>query len=272
MKRTIFYISDSTGITAETLGHSLITQFPQFTFEQIAIPYITSLEKAQEAVIQINNASKTNQAKSIVFSTLVKAEIRNIFIEADCLFMDLFDRLIGPLEDELQSKYAQDVGKFHTINNVNTYDARIAAIEFALKTDDGVNVKDYNNAELILLGVSRSGKTPTCLYLALKFGIFTANYPLTEEDLLSDQLPASLLPYKNKLFGLLITPERLQQIRQQRMPHSKYSSLAQCQRELQITKQMLQKSSIPYLESTSFSIEELAAQIIVQKSLKRHLF
>lgn len=272
MKRSVFYISDSTGITAETLGHSLITQFPQFTFEQIAIPYITSLEKAQEVIIQINKASQINQTKSIVFSTLVKPEIRNVFIESDCLFMDFFDRLIGPLEEELQSKYAQNVGKFHTINNVNTYYTRIAAIEFALKTDDGINVKDYNKAELILLGVSRSGKTPTCLYLALKFGIYISNYPLTEEDLVSDQLPTSLLPYKNKLFGLIITPERLHQIRQQRMPDSKYSSLAQCQKELKITKQMLTKFSVPYLESTSFSIEELAAQIMVQKSLKRHLF
>jgi regulator of PEP synthase PpsR (kinase-PPPase family) len=272
MKRTVFYISDSTGITAETLGHSLITQFPQFEFEQVAIPYINSLTRAHEVASQINEASQINQTKSIVFSTLVKPEIRNAFIACDCLFMDFFDILIGPLEEELQSKYAQDIGKFHTISNVKAYDARIAAIEFALKTDDGVNTKDYSNAELILLGVSRSGKTPTCLYLALKFGIFAANYPLTEEDLAADGLPAELLIYKNKLFGLLITPERLQQIRHQRMPNSKYSSLEQCQRELKITKQMLNNAAVPYLESTSFSIEELAAQIMVQKALKRHLF
>lgn len=272
MKRAVFYISDSTGITAETLGHSLIIQFPQFEFEQIPIPYINSEARAYEVVAQINEASQVNQAKSIVFSTLAKPEIRNVFIGSDCLFMDFFNILIGPLETELQSKYAQNIGKFHTINNVKAYDARIAAIEFALKTDDGVNTKDYSNAELILLGVSRSGKTPTCIYLALKFGIFTANYPLTEEDLTSDRLPDQLLPFKDKLFGLLITPERLQQIRHQRMPNSKYSSLEQCQKELKITRQMMDNASIPYLESTSFSIEELAAQIMARKSLRRHLF
>jgi [pyruvate, water dikinase]-phosphate phosphotransferase / [pyruvate, water dikinase] kinase len=272
MKRTVFYISDSTGITAETLGHSLITQFPQFEFEQIAIPYVNSLAKAQEVALQINQTSKADKVKVIVFSTLVKPEIRNVFIACDCLFMDFFDILIGPLEEELKSKYAQDIGKFHTISNIKAYDARIAAIDFALKTDDGISLKDYNSAELILLGVSRSGKTPTCLYLALKFGIFAANYPLTEEDLASNKLPETLLAYKDKLFGLIITPERLQQIRQQRMPNSKYASMEQCQKELKAAKHMLDNVAVPYLESTSFSIEEIAAQIITKKQLKRHLF
>ncbi len=269
MKRKAFFISDSTGITAETLGHSILAQFPNIKFEQKTIPYINSIEKAEEVVTQINAASTEDKAKALVFSTLANTEVRDLVKNCDALFMDFFDILMEPIETELKAKYAQDVGKFHGISDTNTYDKRIAAIDFALNTDDGVGVKNYDKADVILVGVSRCGKTPTCLYMALLFGVLAANYPITEEDIHSAALPEALQDHTDKIFGLTINPERLQTIRQQRRPDSTYASLEQCKKELSTVQQMFRNYGVPYLDSTSFSIEELATKIMAQRGLKR---
>lgn len=272
MKRTAFFISDSTGITAETLGAALLSQFPQIDFSRITIPYINSEDKAREVVTQINKATRKDQAKALVFSSLAKPEIRSLIADCNCMFIDFFDILVGPLETELQSKYVQEVGKFHKIPDSKTYEARIAAIDFALSTDDGVGIKNYKSAEIILIGVSRSGKTPTCIYLALKYGIRAANYPITEEDITVLALPEVLRPYRKKIFGLTIGAERLHEIREQRKPNSTYASLPQCQKEFRYIEQMFKNEHIPYLESTDFSIEEIATQIITKTPIKRHVF
>jgi regulator of PEP synthase PpsR (kinase-PPPase family) len=270
MKHTAFFISDSTGITAETLGKALLSQFPKIKFNKITIPYVNSLDKAREAVTQINKTSRKYQTRPLIFSTLANPEIRSILADCNGFVMDFFDILIGPLEEELKSKYAKEIGKLHKMPDLKTYDARIAAIDFALNTDDGIGVKDYKNADVILIGVSRSGKTPTCLYLALKFAISAANYPITEENINIAHLPKELIPYRKKLFGLTITPTRLHDIREQRRPHSNYAKFDQCQKELTTVEQMFAKEKIPYLDSTVFSIEELATKITQIKKIPRH--
>lgn len=272
MKRAAFFISDSTGITAETLGHSLLTQFPQFEFEQRTIPYVNSEEKAHEVLDQINAATEKNQAKSLIFSTLAQNPIREIVKQADGLFMDFFDLLMGPLETELQAKYAHDIGKFHSILDTNRYDQRIAAVEFALNTDDGVGLKHYEDADVILVGVSRCGKTPTCLYMALVFGILAANYPITEEDMGAIALPKPLRAHADKVFGLTIDVDRLQAIRTQRRADSIYASKEQCQKELDVVQKIYRNYGIPYLDSTAFSIEELATKIMAKKGIQRRLY
>ena len=96
------------------------------------------------------------------------------------------------------------------------YNMRIEATNFAMSSDDGQGVQHYHEADLILMGVSRSGKTPTCLYLALQYGVFAANYPLAEEDLESGRLPQILEGFRAKIYGLTISPETLTQIRRER--------------------------------------------------------
>lgn len=272
MQRIAFFISDSTGITAETLGRSLLTQFKDLEFEQTTIPYVSTVENAKEVLEQINQASIESHSKVIVFSTLADPKMREIIRSCNCLFIDFFDSFIPTLEEELHSKYAQKIGELHKIANFKTYDARVSAIEFALNTDDGIGINHYKNADIILIGVSRCGKTPTSLYLALKFGLFAANYPLTEEDLSIATLPKSLEAYKNKLFGLTITTQRLHEIRQQRKPNSIYSSLPQCQKELDMVERIFRRTDIPFLNSTNFSIEEIATKIMAMKQIKRHRF
>jgi regulator of PEP synthase PpsR (kinase-PPPase family) len=269
MKRTAFFISDGTGITAETLGHSLLSQFENINFTQVRLPYIDTQEKAASVVLEINNAQLSDGERPIIFDTVVNKDIRNIIAEANGFMVDIFATFLKPLEQELAEKSSYTVGKSHSVVNNDRYKNRIDAVNFALDNDDGGKTKHYDEADLILVGVSRSGKTPSCLYLALQFGIKAANYPLTEEDMYDLSLPKSLNKFKSKLFGLTIDPERLAAIRNERRANSRYASLKQCYSEVDEVELLYQREGIPYLDSTDISVEEIATRIIAQTELKR---
>ncbi|MGC1182855.1 posphoenolpyruvate synthetase regulatory kinase/phosphorylase PpsR [Legionella sp.] len=272
MKRYVFMLSDGTGITAETLGNSLITQFENIAFERLTIPYIDSMEKAERVVLQINKAFRESGVKPLVFMTLVNKEIRNHFFkEAIARVFDLFNTFIGPLEQELNEKSSYTVGRTHGVINNKFYLHRLEAIDFALLHDDGVKTRGYGKADIVLIGVSRCGKTPSCLYMALQYGILAANYPFTEEDILNFKLPEVLKPYKHKLFGLTIDVTRLHQIRSERRPNSNYASVDQCRLEVNEVEAMYQKEKIPYINSTSYSIEEISTKILDSAGLQRKI-
>lgn len=269
--RTVYYISDGTGLSAATLGHSLMTQFESISFESFTLPYIDTKEKAREALKQINKSSSLDNERPIIFSTIVKPEIRNIFRESKAFVIDFFQAFISPLEQELKIASTHAVGISHAVINPEQYNTRIEAVQFALECDDGLNTNAYGSADLILLGVSRSGKTPTCLYLALQFGLRAANFPLTEDDFNSNVLPDSLSSYRDRLFGLTIKAERLSEIRSKRFPNSSYSSLEQCRRETDAVQEIYKKEKIPYINSTELSIEELSTHILQSMGLSRFL-
>jgi regulator of PEP synthase PpsR (kinase-PPPase family) len=271
MKRHVFMLSDGTGITAETLGDSLISQFEQIEFEQLTIPYIDSVQKAEEVVLRINRSFDEQLIKPLVFMTFVNPEIRACINKSKGCFFDLFSTFIGPLEVELQEKSSYTVGRTHGVINNKSYLNRMAAIDFALNHDDGVKTRGYENADIILIGVSRCGKTPSCLYMALQYGILAANYPFTDNNLSEFNLPERLRPYKKKLFGLTIDSYRLQQIRSERRPNSQYASAEQCRLEVSEIEAMYKKENIPYIDSTKFSIEEISTKILVYAGLPRKL-
>ncbi len=271
MKRYVFMVSDGTGITAETLGNSLMTQFENTSFEKLTIPYIDSVQKAENVVLRINQTFEEQGIKPLLFMTLVDPEIRQQFKKVNACVFDLFSTFIGPLESELNEKSSYTVGRTHGVANDKSYTNRIQAVEFALNHDDGVKTRGYEKADIILIGVSRCGKTPSCIYMALQYGILAANYPFTDDDLVGFHLPESLRPYKNKLFGLTIDPIRLQQIRSERRPNSKYSSVEQCRLEVSEVEAMYQKERIPYLNSTKFSIEEITTKILAASGLHRKI-
>jgi [pyruvate, water dikinase]-phosphate phosphotransferase / [pyruvate, water dikinase] kinase len=258
--RVVFFVSDGTGITANTFGQSLLTQFDTLNFEQILLPRVDTEEKVQAAVRQINETAKSHGLRPIVFATLTESRMRHLLSTSNGLFLDLFGKFIEPLELELNTKSSHAVGKAHGVGT--PYNKRIEAMNFALEHDDGVNIKHYENADIILVGASRSGKTPTCVYLAMHFGIAAANYPLTEDDLETVDLPHILKPFKNKLFGLTIQAERLQDIRQKRRPDSRYSSVQQCQFEVQRIEAMYRQNNLPHVNTTAMSIEEIATFIL----------
>lgn len=265
-ERTVFFISDRTGITAENLGHSLLSQFEGIKFKRIRLPFLDSVEKAREAVAQINEASIADGQRPLLFSTLILPAVRNIVEQSDALFLDLFEMFVVPLETELGISSSHAVGRSHA-TDVN-YNSRMEAVNYALNHDDGGITRELDRADIILIGVSRCGKTPTSLYLALQYGVYAANYPLVPEDFDADTLPSALKSLKIKLHGLTIKPERLQQIRTERTPNSRYASLGNCQMEVKQAERLMQLSKIPYLDVTSMSVEEIATTILHQTGLK----
>jgi len=271
--RTVFFISDGTGITAETLGHSLLAQFPDARFRQVRVPFVDDLDKALDCARQIRETAAVDGVRPIVFSTLVNPDPLSGLREVDALFVDLFEQFINPLEAELGQRSTHTVGRFHGIAESSDYKARIEAINFAMAHDDGVSTDgELADADVILVGVSRSGKTPTSLYLAVQFGVKAANYPLIPEDFDRNKLPGELHRHRGKLFGLTIAPERLSQIRQERRPNSRYASIENCRFEIDAAQKLMRRENIQWLDSTSKSIEEISATILQAVRLNRPVY
>lgn len=270
--RTVFFVSDGTGITAETLGHSLLAQFPECRFRQIRVPFVDNLDKAIDCATQIREAAESDGVRPIVFNTLVNPDSVDVIRKSNALFLDLFEKFIVPLEGELGHRSTHAVGRFHGIADSLEYKKRIEAINFTLAHDDGISSAELEEADVILVGVSRSGKTPTSLYLAMQFGVKAANYPLIPEDFERNKLPGELHKYRSKLFGLTILPERLSQIRQERRPNSRYASLDNCRYEIEAAQRLMRREGIKWLESTTKSIEEISATILQDVHLKKHVF
>ncbi|MDO8438930.1 MAG: pyruvate, water dikinase regulatory protein [Telluria sp.] len=259
--RTVFFVSDGTGITAETFGHAVLTQF-DLRFRQVRLPFIDTLDKAYEAARRINEAFACDNQRPIVFSTLVKPDLSDVIRKANGMHMDLIQTFVAPLEQELGVKSTHTIGRSHNIVDSEEYKNRIEAINFSLAHDDGQSHKNLSSADVILVGVSRSGKTPTSLYLAMQYGIKAANYPLIPDDFERGKLPSSLPPFRAKIFGLSITPERLSEIRHERRAGSKYASIENCRYEVNEAELMMKREGIRWLSSTTKSIEEIATTIL----------
>ncbi len=271
LKRTVFFVSDQTGITAETMGHSLMTQFDGIEFRQMTVPFISTVDKAIEAVRKIDLVCAQEGMRPIVFSTLVREEIRNVVRGSSGFFLDFFDPFLSPLENELKTQSTHIASRTHRMADGHAYAMRIDATNFALANDDGSMIRDYDRADVILVGVSRSGKTPTCLYLAMQYGVFAANYPLTDDDLELRKLPRALEAHARKIFGLTIRADRLQQIRNERRPDSRYASAAQVAFELRAAESLFERHGIPVLDATEVSIEEIASRILDRTGIERRL-
>ncbi len=267
-KRMAFFVSDRTAITAETLGHSLLTQFESVEFDEVSMRFIDTSERAENARKRIDEAS-AGGPRPLVFSTLIDAQVRAIVSSSNCVFLDFFDAFIAPLEQELMLKSSLTAGRSHGLTDIVKYSSRIEAVNFTLNHDDGSTCSRLQEADVILVGISRTGKTPTCLYLSLHYGIWAANFPLTEDDLEEMKLPATLASCRAKLFGLTTDSTRLQQIRQERLPNSRYASLPQCDYEVRQAEALFRKLGVPYVRTTMKSIEEIATTIIDMSGLER---
>jgi regulator of PEP synthase PpsR (kinase-PPPase family) len=260
--RTVFLISDGTGITSETFGTAILAQF-DVKFRYVRLPFVDSIDKAIRAVRDINEAGLTDGNKPIVFTTLVNVEVLRVITDGcEGLLLDMFGTFISPLEAELQLKSSHHVGRFSDVSKSKEYQERIEAINFSLAHDDGQSNLDLEQSDVILVGVSRSGKTPTSLYLAMQYGLKAANYPLIPEDFERRQLPPSLRQHQRKLFGLTIQPKRLSEIRNERRPNSKYASLENCLIEVSEAEAMMRRAGIRWMSTTTKSIEEIATTIL----------
>ncbi|MGE5154181.1 MAG: pyruvate, water dikinase regulatory protein [Bdellovibrio bacteriovorus] len=262
MRRTVFFVSESTGITAETMGHSLLSQFDTVDFEQVYMPYINTELRAKALTERMREAAERDGVRPICFATMLNQEIGAILRTGDCFYLELFEGFIEPLSQELGVPPSRRSGRSHAITKPSSYTKRIEAINFAMANDDGVRPDNFHRADVVLTGVSRSGKTPTCLYLAMHYGLRSANYPITEEDFERGDVPQLVWDCRHKLFALTIDPQRLQLIREERRPGSEYASIRRCQEDIRRANQIFKRLGIPVLNTTSQSIEEISTQIL----------
>ncbi|MAC46601.1 posphoenolpyruvate synthetase regulatory kinase/phosphorylase PpsR [Oceanospirillum beijerinckii] len=270
MKRTAFFISDGTGITVEALGRSLLGQFEHTEFVYVIKPFVDTVEKAERLVAQINEVANLDGIRPVVVDTIVDKKVREALRNANAFTLDIFSTFLAPLEEELGSASSYSVGKSHSIKEDDkVYKDRIDSVHYAIDNDDGGRTRHYDKADIILIGPSRSGKTPTCLYMALQFGIRAANYPLTEEDFEYGELPKALKQHKHKLYGLTIDPMRLAAIRNERKPDSRYASMKQCDQEVAEAELLYQRYGIPYINTTHFSIEEISTRMMDEAGIER---
>jgi regulator of PEP synthase PpsR (kinase-PPPase family) len=260
--RTVYFVSDGTGITAETFGNAILAQFETRT-RHVRLPFVDTVDKAHQAVRQINHSAVVDGNRPIVFTTLANSEVLQVIEESSQgMLLDMFRTFVHPLEIELQVKSNHRIGRFSDASKSKEYQDRIEAINFSLAHDDGQSNRDLEQSDVILIGVSRSGKTPTSLYLAMQYGLKASNYPLIPEDFERRQIPPALAPHKAKIFGLSILPERLSEIRNERRPNSRYASLENCRMEVSEAEAMMRRSGIRWLSTTTKSIEEIATTIL----------
>ena len=276
MKRKVYFLSDSTGMTAENLGRSLLEQFTQLQFESVTKPFIDTPEKAQQIASEINLKAQSLNQRPIVIDTIVNSEVRQIIKTTDCFHIDIFSTFLTPLEKELGMRSSDTVGHPAIFNEHGhsldkAYMERIEAVHFALANDDGMHINRYSDADIVLIGVSRTGKTPTSVYLGMQFGIKAANYPLIPDDLQSNKLPDALNSHKKKLFGLTIRAGRLAEIRNERKPNSRYASLRNCVEEIRQAEMLYRQHAIPYIDTTQLSIEEIAARMLQRAGIERRV-
>lgn len=272
MTRTAFFISDGTGITAESLGRSLLAQFENLDIHMQTHPYIDTLAKARELAGTIEATAVKDGERPIIIDTVVDQDIRDVIRQATGFKVDIFSTFLKPLEQELSTHSSYSVGRTHSIGSDDVYMDRIHSVHFALDNDDGARTHQYDKADVILVGVSRCGKTPTSLYLALQFGVRAANYPLTEDDQDDNgqlKMPEVLARHRHKLFGLTIDSRRLAAIRHERRPNSRYSSMDQCLQEVGQAEVLYRRMKIPFIDTTRFSVEEISTRMIAETGLKR---
>ncbi|MFT5112614.1 MAG: regulator of PEP synthase PpsR (kinase-PPPase family) [Parasphingorhabdus sp.] len=268
----VFIISDRTGITAEMLGHSLLTQFPKTNFDVSTLPFVDTDQKVEDAIGEIDLAYEKHGVNPLVFLSFVNDDHSLALQRSRAVLFDLFGAFLGPMEDILGQKSSHSIGISHGMVDPVRYTNRIGAVNHAVHCDDGLHTKDYSKSDLILVGVSRVGKSPVSLYLAMQFGVYCANYPITDHELESSRLPKSIEEHKNKCFWLTIRPERLQQIRQERRAGSSYASAQQCRFEVAQAEMLMRRYKVPHLDTTTMSIEEIATRILQQTNVKRDIF
>jgi [pyruvate, water dikinase]-phosphate phosphotransferase / [pyruvate, water dikinase] kinase len=257
----VFFLSDSTGISAETMGNALLIQFPDLRFERRLIPFISTMEEAKR-VVAILDAAMDGPVTPLAFTTAAVDEIREVLHTSRCPIIDFFDMHMSRVESILGVRGLHVASRLHSVGDIQRYNARMAAVEYAIEHDDGQSTRALDKAEVILLAPSRCGKTPTTMYLALQHGIFVANYPLVEDDFDTTELPRPVRQLRDRCFGLTTTPIRLSQVRHERRPNSRYASLEQCTYELREAEALYRRHRIPVINSSAKSVEEMSTVIL----------
>jgi [pyruvate, water dikinase]-phosphate phosphotransferase / [pyruvate, water dikinase] kinase len=263
----VFFLSDSTGITAETMGNALLIQFPNLRFDRRLVPFISTVEEARR-VVAILDLAAAGPVTPLAFSTTAVEEVRQELLRTKCPLVDFFELHMERVESILGAKGIRVAARLHGMGDVQRYNARMAAVEYAIEHDDGQSMRALDKADVILVAPSRCGKTPTTMYLALQHGIFVANYPLVDEDFETAELPRPVRELRSRCFGMTTTPARLSQVRNERRPNSRYASLEQCSYELRQADAMYRNHRLTVINSSTKSVEEMSTVILQTLSQK----
>ncbi|WP_028582415.1 pyruvate, water dikinase regulatory protein [Desulfogranum japonicum] len=257
--KNVYYISGSTAILAEDMGRALLAQFSGFRFKEEKIPFIHTVAEAEEALNRILDQCK--EEKPLLFCTIMDQHTRDVFNHPDVLFFDIFLETLEKVETSLGVCALREPGysRHFTMSKMTK---RVDAIHYSLEHDDGTKPKDYDIADLILVGVSRTGKTPVSIYLATHMELKAANFPLTADHLGKHELPKEIVKNKSRAIGLTASPRYLHEIREKRYHGSTYASLDTCTRELQQARQLYRRYDLKTLNVEGRSIEELAVQAV----------
>jgi regulator of PEP synthase PpsR (kinase-PPPase family) len=266
-RRAAFFVSDSTGVTAGTLGNALLANFPAISFERHTIPFVDTEAGAENVRREIERAAARGAAP-IVFTTVKQAELRDIVARSGAVIIDLLAGHLTEVEQALETTASEQLGQYHGVGDMERYLERMRAVEYAIEHDDGQSARALDIADVIIIAPSRCGKTPTTMYLALQYGLLVANYPLTDDDFPTDGLPRSVATYARRCFGLTTTPLRLSQVRHERRPSSRYASLEQCTLELRRAEDLYRRNHVPFLNSSTKSVEEMSAVIMQTMKLR----
>lgn len=267
IRRAAYFVSDSTGITAETLGSALLVNFPALRFDHHTIPFIDTEQGARNVVAEIDRAADAG-LDPVVFTTVKQAHLRDILAASRAVTIDLLAGHLTELEQAFGTDASEQPGQYHGVGDMQKYQARMRAVEYAIEHDDGQSARAIDIADVIIIAPSRCGKTPTTMYLALQYGLLVANYPLTDEDFPTEGLPKMVAPYKQRVFGLTTTPLRLSQVRHERRPNSRYASLEQCTLEIRRAEELYRRTHVPFLNSSTKSVEEMSAVIMQTMKLR----
>ncbi|MEI5676097.1 MULTISPECIES: pyruvate, water dikinase regulatory protein [unclassified Nocardioides] len=257
----VFFLSDSTGISAETMGNALLIQFPDTRFERTLIPFIHTVDDARRVVAQLDEAMD-GPITPLVFCTAATDEVRAELHQTRAPLIDFFEMHMAKVETIIGQQGVREAARLHGVGDIKRYNSRMAAVEFTIEHDDGQSLRALEKSDVILLAPSRCGKTPTSMYLALQHGLFVANYPLVDEDLEADDLPEPVQPYLERCFGLVTTVDRLSRVRNERRPNSRYASPEQCRWELRRAGELFKAHRLPVIDSSAKSVEEISALIL----------
>jgi len=258
----IYLISDSTGETLDRIFLALKAQFQNIKYKV----HSYSFTRTENQILKILEDAKENE-NSVIFYTIVDNNLAkylsNTSDEKKIPCFGILGNLILNFSKILNQKASHEPSGQHVLNE--EYYDRIEAIQFTMNHDDGNLLNDIEKSDIILVGVSRTSKTPTSIYLANK-GFKTSNIPLVNENSLPKKLREN--PQATCVVGLNTEPERLVDLRKNRMnslketENTKYTSIENIKKEIEEAKKTFRKYRWPSIDVTRKSVEETAASII----------
>jgi regulator of PEP synthase PpsR (kinase-PPPase family) len=269
-KYNVYLLSDSTGETLDRIFLSLQSQFKDFDYGKKEFVFVRTEQQVDRIIAEASKTSNPIILYTIVETKLAK-ELSKKCEESNIPCFGVLGNLILAFSKLLNQKAIHKPSAQHVLDE--EYYKRIEAIQFTMTHDDGKKTDDILNSDVVLLGVSRTSKTPTSIYLANR-GYKTTNIPLVLNQKIPNELEVNSI--KTCVVGLFADPERLSDIRRNRVAimddnrSSSYTEIESIKKEVDESKKLFKKFNWPTIDVTRKSVEETAASIIKIVEIKKN--